>query len=165
MRTAPLSRLAALLCLSGCHSYTNVPPIDGDTATNDANSVAVREIESAAVRALLEDQPVDGPYVVELPEGTTTLTYEVVIPTIGPNARIPGPDDGVEPVATFDVRAIRIRGLQAEVDIQRVDTALGGPGQLFTVHMQHDSMEGWYGKRIKRWGMIRDRSLQAPTAP
>lgn len=163
---------AILICclalfLVGCnpYAYINVPAVDGDVARNDANAVIVREVESAAVRALLEDDPVDGPFVVKLPEGTTTLTYEVVIPTISERAIIPGYKGSADAAVTFEVSRVQITALNGEVDVRRIDHALGGPGELFTVYMRDDAMEGWYGKSIKRWGMIRDKSIKPKAAP
>lgn len=153
-----------VLLISGCNPYIyiNVPAVDGDVARNDANAVIVREVESAAVRALLEKDSVDGYFIVKLPEGTTTLTYEVVIPTISDKAMIPGLEVVEEPAVTFEVKRVQITGLNGQVDVQRIDHTLGGPGELFTVHMRDDAMEGWYGKRIQRWGMITDKSTQPP---
>ena len=164
MRVCLVFGLALLLAGCNPYYYINVPAIDGDLARNDANAVVVREVESAAVRALLEKHPVDGSFVVKLPEGTTTLTYEVVIPTISDLAIIPGYEGSADAAVTFDVKRVQITGLTGEVDIQRIDHSLGGPGSLFTVKMNHDAMEGWYGKSIRNWGMIRDQSMN-PQAP
>ena len=116
----PAALLLALpLLLPACigPSYVNIPS-EGGIAASDPNSFNVRDITADAIAAAMEREPLNGPYEVLLPEGTSQETYTAVVRQIGGGAVAPDTlRDGVLP--SVSVVSIRIRKTEAEVDLVR----------------------------------------------
>ena len=153
-----------VLTLCGCNPYTyiNVPAQDGDLARHNPNSAAVRELCSVALNAILDEQPVDGDVKIMLPEGSSILSYEIVLPTVSDRALAHDHDAQQLPAETLAVRAVRARGTKAQVDIARSDRT-----GLSTVYLHYSPVSSWRADRIHHWGLIEDLSVegQATAAP
>lgn len=162
--TAPLLFVAALsLALVGCsRPYVNIPPQTSDVAGHDPNARNVREIEIAALQAVLRTDPLVGPIAIVLPEGTGQLTYAAVLPAVSPDA-VSASNTEAEPLSTVEVRQVRIRGWEGQVDIVRPNAS--GTRQLFTVHLEYAPFSGWSAKRIRPWrGPVDPLPAPAPVA-
>lgn len=82
-----------LASLGGCATYVNVPEIGGDTvAAHDVNWNYVADAMVVAANAVIADRPINRPFLVVLPKGSTVLTYNRVLPKLGENATWLGPE-------------------------------------------------------------------------
>src|SRR5262245_3152548 len=118
IRTTIAALAVASLLSSGCATYVNIPPREGDIAAHNPNKSTVQNVEVAAARAAITERRGSGPIQIILPRGTDPLTYDQVLPKIGPDAvhYKDGPREGVPVV---EIREIRIRGMDAYADVVR----------------------------------------------
>ena len=148
----PIAGLALAACvalLPACSvPYVNIPHQSGDVAGNDPDARNVRAVEAEALRAVLAQGGVPTPVLIELPEGTDTLTYAAVASMVGEDA-VPPSDEDVETQATLTVKQVRIRGWDAEVDLLRPGP--GGVRQLATVYVEYAPLGDWAAKRVRTW--------------
>ncbi|MEO1237469.1 MAG: hypothetical protein AAFX76_11835 [Planctomycetota bacterium] len=171
-------------------SYINIPPENGDWAFNDPNARDVREIKVLAVRKSLEREPIGGPYELRLPERTEPVTYALVARELGADALVPAhipavafdedgkpipPEEGEFPVAptqpegpltlgefpTIEVRAIRVRAGDGQVDLVRPSTT---GRRLTTVYLDWEPGHGWHADKVRAWRVDPDRVPQ-PIGP
>jgi hypothetical protein len=152
-----LRALVALLIitvgLSACTPYVNIPGQRGDTlATHNPNSKSIQEAVVTALKAVITYRPVDGNYQVILPQGTDPQTYAKLLPQLGDQAM--WSSDGMpQDLPIYEVKAIRIRGADGEVDIARPATGMpdGRTRQLVTVDLKYYVPGGWGHTRIRVW--------------
>jgi hypothetical protein len=118
MKLLGLALLGLALLCGACTPYVNIPPNAGDVASHDPNRQTVQEVIVAAARAALAESPIDQPFHVILPAGTLPLIYDQMLPRISPHAvwSSRGAPEG-EPF--LEIRQVRIRGSNAEVDLIR----------------------------------------------
>ena len=153
----PLLRRVALLAAgglllaiaAGCSPYVNVPPLQGDVARHNADATQIRNIVVPAVRAVLDEEPPSGPYVVQLPESAEKLTYPATLPQIGDNAHPPFAEDLPENAPIYEVTGVRIRGFDGQVDVVRPGTY--GGRQLVTVYLRNPPFADWNVQRVRVW--------------
>ena len=148
--------LAAGLCAAGCAapSYTNIPPLPGDTALHTPNDWNVLRVEQAALAHVLEKRPPAGRYAITLPQGTSSRSTNWMIHHLPPGGET---DDAAGPIPVYEVAQVQIRGLDARVDIVR--PAPSGGEQLVSVFLDTD-IQGWYATRDREWHMAVDRALR-----
>ncbi|MEM1108800.1 MAG: hypothetical protein AAGH99_08935 [Planctomycetota bacterium] len=173
------------LTFAACSPYTNIPPENGDWASNNPNTSAVRSVSIAAVQKSLEAEPINGPYTIVLPERTEPATYALVANALGSDALIPTNvpvvelDEKGRPIKTdeepspvdspislgdfpeVEVRSIYIRGVDADVDIVR--PSLSGRS-LSTVDLVWEPGFGWSATDIRAWRVDPD-ALPKPGVP
>lgn len=154
--------LLVLAALGGCSTYINVPPQGGDVARNDPNLPTVREIEIKALQGMFSEDPIETPYQIILPHGTSAAHYNVLLGQLDDDHAmwsIKGPRDGV---AHIIFRQIRVRGWYAQVDIVRPTSfrQADGPRQLATVWLQWYPGTGWTFKRIYLWSIGVEEALR-----
>lgn len=128
-------------------AYVNIPAQAGDVARSSPNAENVRAVQAAALTALIEDRPIEGPTRLLLPGGADALTHAEVVRRVGPPFVSPRQADE-QAVNTVEVQAVRIRGMDAEVDILRPTR---GMQQLATVRLKYDPISGWHGRSIRYW--------------
>ena len=154
--------LGALMAM-GCAPYVNIPPQRGDVARNDIDAGAIRTITIPAVRAVVEQRPPAGPYVVSLIEADENLTYPEILPEIGPNALAPFDDARPPDAPVYEVTGIRIRGLSGEVDV--VAPGDYGGRQLLTVYLRNPPFSPWTVERLRVWrGPVEQTPPPTPAA-
>lgn len=155
------------LGLSACTPYVNIPGQRGDTlATHSPNSKYVQEAIVAALKAVITYRPVDGNYQVILPKGTDPQTYAKLLPQLGDQAM--WSSDGVrQDLPVYEVKGIRIRGADGEVDIVRPAVGLpdGRTEQLVTVDLKYYVPGGWGHTRIRVWKAPVDDALRQTATP
>lgn len=162
--------LALPLATVGCGgpTYVNVPAQPGDTAFNDANGDVVRAVAAAAVKGMLLEKQVAAPIAVKLPEGATLLTHADVARRIGPDAISPY-EEGVEASSVVEVREIRIRGNNAEVDV--LAPGPQGLDQLTSVRLSWAPFAGgWQADNMRTWragaqNVMSPTNVAPPEAP
>lgn len=178
----------AALVLSACSPYTNIPPANGDWASNSPNTRAVRSVSVKAIQKALEAEPFNGPYYVALPQRTTPETYALVTAALGGDALIPTNvppmqvdengkvikdeisiqfDPIEEPVVGGDfpaveIRSVYIRGAEAKVDVVRPSTS---GRRLSTVDLVWEGAFGWAAVDIRAWRVDPDKLPQPATPP
>ncbi|MEM8739240.1 MAG: hypothetical protein AAGG38_12310 [Planctomycetota bacterium] len=167
-----------ILALSACSSrtflptYINIPPENGDWAFNNPNSKDVQQIQVVAIQKSLRHEPLDSPYELRLPENSRATTYALITRELGSDAVIPPevpavafnedgkpipPDPDAPPLPqperlgdfpTLEVRAIRIRAGDGQVDLVRPSTT---GRRLSTVYLDYQPGFGWSADRVRAW--------------
>lgn len=158
LRTVPI---LVFFLAAGCATYVNIPPHPGDLAAHDPNLETVQQVCRAALQAVLEDQPIEGPYQFVLPAGSSPVTYEKTAVALGHQAR--WKVEGTETdLPVLEVRQVRIRGWVAQADVIRPLNPQDpkGPQQMVTVDLQWDAGRGWYARRLYLWRLSVEQALQ-----
>lgn len=162
--------LVALLTISlgliACTPYVNIPGQRGDTlATHNPNSKNIQQAVIAALKAVITYRQVNGNYQVILPQGTDPATYAALLPQLGDQAM--WSSDGVrQDVPVYEVKGIRIRGADGEIDIARPAAGLpeGRTLQLVTVDLKYYVPGGWGHTRLRVWkASVEDAMRQTAT--
>ena len=157
--------LAGVFCglsLTGCAAYVNIPGQEGDVARHNPNTQNVIDVELTALRAALADQPIEGPFRVVLPEGSSVVTYETIVPQLGDNAVYSSDAEPHDTLPTLEIKQVNIRGTSARVDIVRPWNAAeaGGPQQLFTAYLQWEITTDWRADYTRVWRIPVDEALE-----
>ena len=182
-----------LLPLAGCSTslmpptYINIPQQTGDVAFGNPNAKDVREITVLAVSKALAADPINGPYELLLPAGSTAETYALITHELGPDALVPSNvpavalDEDGKPIKTegadaamaadppmllgdfphLEVRAIRVRSANGEVDLVRPSTS---GRRMSTVYLGWEAGFGWFADRVRPWRIDPDAQPQ-PVGP
>ncbi len=155
--------LACVILASGCSTYINIPPQDGDLAQHSPNGATVRLVVSEALHAVVQQYPFDGSYAVLLPEDTTAQTYSEVVSRINDGAVWPGNKDRSD-LPIIEVKNIRVRGQDARVDIVwpgEADEEHADPQpQAVTVSMHWHPFKGWVSQRVRVWRLPIEEALR-----
>lgn len=152
--------LAGLL-LVGCGgpTYVNIPAQEGDIAGHDPNGNVVREVTAEAVRGLLQESPKATPVAVFMPAGATALTHADVARRVGEGVVSPY-ETGINPATQLEVKELRIRGHEAQVDI--LAPGRGNINQVTTVYLTWAPFGGWKAERTRTWQAPAQATLPSP---
>ncbi|MCC5824393.1 MAG: hypothetical protein LAT64_04385 [Phycisphaerales bacterium] len=101
--------------LTGCTSYTNVPGPDAAIAMQDPNARQASRAVQAALEWTVRRHPVDGPFLINLPVGTSTETATTIAESLGPMARVPDSQSTDLPV--YHIPRVWIRMSDGKVDV------------------------------------------------
>jgi hypothetical protein len=133
--------------MTGCSAaYVNLPALDGDVASNDANNATPVEMQIAALRRVLRERPPTGPYAIALPRGTNAESYNRIVAELPPGSQQYGSQSGPMPV--YRVTRVFGRPTNGEVDI--LAPRPGGGEDLVNAYLLKD-IEGWYVQRTRVW--------------
>lgn len=141
---------AACLALGACSTYVNIPAQPGDVARNDPNDTTVREVTATALEAVVADKPM-GQFAVVLPPGTQPSNYDWIVTRVSPAAMW-----SAEPlpanIPIFEVRQVRVRGWNAQVDVIR-PVSQDDPGrlELITAYLKSYPVGGWAVQNLRVW--------------
>ena len=158
--TTYLAVATVALFTGGCATWVNIPAETGDVAGHDPNISTVLKIELQSLRTLTEEIDPDAKVVVLLPPGSTPVSYEQVVPKVGPKASWsttpPAPA-----ALVLDMRQVRVRGSYAQVDaVQPASpTQPEGPKQLTTVYLHYDIVAGWHVTSVHHWQIPLEQAL------
>ncbi|MDX2116439.1 MAG: hypothetical protein SFZ24_12585 [Planctomycetota bacterium] len=157
-----LALAPALPGLPGCANYVNYPAIgtaEEDAAINDPNVAPAPTIVQAALRRVTSSFPVDGPYVINLPEGMTRRRAEEILRLLkDPDARLPAPDTLELPA--YHVTRVWLRPAdKANVEVLRPIFGVGArPGegdsaqyQPVMVRLRRSPLEDWKVDSVRVW--------------
>lgn len=104
---------ASLAC---CAAYANYPPIGDDWAVNDPNTPPIPSTVTSALIAAIDLHPVEGPYVINPPQGTDLVIAQEILAGIGdPDAQLVTPEAASLP--GYHVTRIWVRDKKADVDV------------------------------------------------
>jgi hypothetical protein len=165
LSTAAILVAASLAVGCGGPTYINIPAQEGDLAGHDPNGNVVREVTAEAVRGLLQESPKPGPVAVFLPAGASALSHADVARRVGEGAVSPY-EAGVNPATQLEVKEIRIRAHEAQVDI--VAPGRGNINQVTTVFLGWAPFGGWKAERTRTWqapaqATLPSRQITSPT--
>lgn len=157
----PLASIALVAALSGCANYMNYPAIGTaaeDAAINDPSIAPAPTVAQKALKHVIERFPVDGPYLVNLPQGMTHRRADEVVRNLrDPNARLPQAGDGPGGTPAYHVTRIWVRPSdKAQVEILRPMFGVGNPGdqaqyQPVTVKLRRSPLESWQVDSVRVW--------------
>jgi hypothetical protein len=156
---AALIGLAALTAQTGCASYGNYPAIgtaQDDAAVNDPNAAPIPTLMRLALVHVVDRFPVDGDYVVNLPEGMTSRRAEEFMMKLG-DARAHLPSAETESRPVYHVTRVWLRpGGTSEVEILRPVYGVGAPGvdaefQPVTVRLRKTPLEPYKVDNVRVW--------------
>lgn len=147
LQTIVLLAILALLA-AGCQPYINIPAQRGDTASHNPNGKTAREVMAVAIRAAIDDAGITEPVQISLPDRAEPITYAAIARAVGDPVVLPDSESGATG-AVVGVRAVRVRGVEGEVDVVR--PAGGGHEELVTVHLKWDPVVGWGAERVQTW--------------
>jgi hypothetical protein len=184
IRTLSAIGLTALLLTGfGCATYyVNIPPQAGDIANHDPNHKTVLEVETVAIKAVVDKWRLKQPFTVKALADTEPRFYFEMMPRI---SRKYAMADQIEGTLMIEVRQLYIRGSSARVDLVRsisgpvpgrppqpmtADVPGGAeagadPEQDFTrptvvtVELHQAAFGGWTAKRIKPWNAPVEQAL------
>ncbi len=148
--------LLGLVIGNGCATYANYPSIGNDAAVNDPNVAPLPELMTLALIWVVDSQPVEDGFVVNLPEGMDRARAERIVGRVGRGATLVSEESIGLPV--YHVTRVWLRGDGAEVDVLRpVSGASGASGasQLVTVRLG-SRLGSWEVRSTKVWpvGMV-----------
>lgn len=151
--------LAACAAVAGCASYANYPPLGtakDDAAVNDPNVSPVPSIMRIALAHVIERFPVEGDFVVNLPEGMTVRRAQELMLKLGdPRANLPQAEVETRPV--YHITRVWLRpGGTSEVEILRPVFGVGTPGdqaefQPVTVRLRRTPLEPYKVDSVRVW--------------
>ncbi len=136
--------------LGGCTSYTNVPSPDNALYGQDPNARQASAATLAGLRWTVRKHPVAGPYLINLPFGTSTETAERIAASLGPGATIPD-GTGID-LPTYHVPRVWIRLSDAKVDVvYPVEGPDGVPFNRGVTTWLHAGVRPWKVSRGQYW--------------
>lgn len=146
---------STLFGVVACQQYVNIPAQTGDVASANTNGSQVRRLLGESLRGLRSEALREGKYQVILPNGSTPQTYEDVMAIAGENFTWADAKGSGNVVDQLEVRSVRIRGLNASVDVIRSSQPgdMNAPRQLVTVYLRNYVVGGWGTQRVRVWRM------------
>ncbi len=160
MRTWTFNAITAVLlgttafALDGCAGYNNYPPIEGDTAFHDTNSLLMEDLLVRSMRFTLDRYPARGEFAINLPARTGEDRAQSILARIkDPRAHMMTRE--VVDLPTYHVSRVWVRGDEAEVDIQRPVASLRGPDagpvhQTITLRLR-GGLRPWRVESSRAW--------------
>lgn len=148
------SVVSALLGLSGCVSYTNVPEPTSAPAFESANNTQSIRATRAALEEVVYRYPMrdaQGRYSVNLPAGTTLESAIRIIEGLPEGMVLPheGMDDSIP---MYHIGRIWIRANDAKVDVLYPARAFDGSAFTGTVTVWlRGGMVSWRVTRVQHW--------------
>jgi hypothetical protein len=156
-RASSLSILTLAVLLTGCVSYTNVPVPESAPAFKSANHGQSIMVVTRALETVITQHPVSGPYVINLPAGTTPESFEKIIADIPDGAIMPY--EGMsEDLPVYHIGRIWIRASDAKVDVIYPFTRADGIAQDQNVTI-------WLSGGVRTWRAYREQYWSAGTIP
>lgn len=147
---------AGMLGLTGCTSYTNVPGPDAAIAMQDPNARQASRAVQAALEWTVRRHPVDGPFLINLPVGTSTETAASIAEALGPMARVPDSQSADLPV--YHITRVWIRISDGKVDV--VYPTKDGMGREIV-----RGVTVWMNAGVRPWRVSRGQYWTPGTVP
>ena len=124
--------VAVSLFLAGCTTWATYPPIEeGAIELNDPTLEPIPSLMAEAIRFSYEHYAQGHDVVINLPEGTPAEVYDLVIGMLGAGRPMVQGDS-----TTFGVLEVRVRALDAEVDI--IYPRVGTSHEMATITFHKD---------------------------
>ncbi len=155
------------LSLGGCVSYTSVPVPESTFAFESANHTQSIKVVAAAINAVQDRLPVDEPYLLNLPSGTTPETYSAIASQLSGDPMMPTEDmrDEFDLMPIYHIGRIWIRASDAKVDvIYPTKDALGNTVEQSLTLWVSGGVRPWRVHRFQHWapGTIETPPMYVP---
>lgn len=137
-----------MLVAVGCAAYANYPSIGDDAAVNDPNIAPLPELVTRSLVWVVDAYPVEGGFVLNLPEGMDRKKAALIAERVGRGAELVSSESMGLPV--YHVTRIRLRGDRGEVDVLRPVSGAGGAHQMVTVRLG-SRLGTWEVRTTKVW--------------
>ncbi len=153
---------AGLASLPGCTSYTNLPGFtnvpgpESAIAGQDPNGRQASRAAEAGLAWTIRRHPVDGPYIINLPPGTSTETARSIAAALGPMAQIPL--SGTTDLPVYHVSRVWIRLSDGKVDV--VFPSKDGLGRDI-----ERGVTAWMSAGVHPWRVTRGQYWSPGTVP
>lgn len=140
--------------LGGCAGYNNYPPIEGDTAFHDTNSLLMEDLLVRSMRFTLDRYPARGEFAINLPAGMGEARAKNILTRINdPRAHMMTREAAALPI--YHISRVWVRGDEAEVDVQRPIASLRGPDagpvhQTITLRLR-GGLRPWRVQSSRAW--------------
>ncbi len=146
--------------MAGCVSYTNVPVPESAPAFESANHYQSIRVVRAALREVIEDHPVDGAYLVNLPAGTTPETFQKITSVLPGDPLMPTAEmrDQFAALPSYHIGRIWIRASDAKVDVIYPFTGIDGS-------VSEQNVTVWLSGGVRNWRVHRLQHWSAGTIP
>lgn len=156
------TRLIAIALVSaavfgGCVGYDTWPPVQGSIARENPNIPTMEGVMMAGLRWMIENYPPvghEGQVAVNVPQGVKPLVYQRIARDAGPRAE--PYSEFTKELPIYHVKAIRVRGSKAELDVLRPVWEMGRApdgsqvSQGFTLYLE-GGLEPWRVMRFREW--------------
>lgn len=154
---AAIGLVCGAMALPGCVPYSNYPARgEDDPAINDPNMVPGPEVVEVALKRVLRSWPVEGEYVINLPQGMSKRRADEILQSLkDPNAHLVSLETSAMPA--YHVTRVWIRpGARAQVEVLRPVFGLGGRDeaalyQPVTVKLRRSPVEPWQIEAVRVW--------------
>ena len=166
--------LAVPAVLAGCFGAGNSswPPVEGQTALSDLNQPAVRNVQATALiwatrkyppaQGQVPGTPYTEPVAINLPPGTSRTSYLMVQDDVSSaDSPVLAVRDATEPLPTYHISRVVVRGTDAIVDVVVPRNNLG-PGAVGEQRYEKVTLEMRGG--LRPWQVVRHRTYAIATA-
>lgn len=158
-RLTPVFIALFAFMIAGCTPWATYPPIEGTVELHNPTLTPIPQLMSRAITYVAAQDGHESEILFNLPVETPAVVYGLVIEDMGGGTPLADPADDA-----YHVMAVRVRGLEGEVDLIRPDA--GGVPQLLTVSFKQDFVQGWRAKSVRRWHLrIETPAPHYATAP
>lgn len=140
----------------GCTSYTNVPGPDAAVAMQDPNARQASRAVQTALEWAVRRHPVEGPFVINLPVGTSSETAASIASALGPMAVVP--ESGQTDLPVYHITRVWIRMSDGKVDV--VYPAMDGLGRKID-----RGVTVWMNAGVRPWRVSRGQYWAPGTVP
>ncbi|MFG0258400.1 MAG: hypothetical protein ACF8GE_10905 [Phycisphaerales bacterium JB043] len=168
MRTHTLTRsLALALCVTtlvGCVGYSSYPGLPNDTALNDTNTTAMKQVTLESLRYVSEHRELPDRYTLNLPFGMVAENVAGMVRDLDdPRGVVLSHETADLPVV--HVVEIRIRGSRAQVDVASPLPGTTSDSEIIAHEMNTIYLRGglkrWRVTDARRWS-IANASVPEP---
>jgi len=136
-----------LATLSGCTPWATYPHVKGMTEIGSPATEPVPTLMARAITYVRETRCGGAPHAINLPPGVPAKVYTDVIKKAGFGEPMSSPDQ-----LAYSVTEVRLRGLNAEVDVVYPDPTRN-EYRLMTIKYRNSVMPGWNVVDTRIWNI------------
>jgi hypothetical protein len=129
---------------AGCAPYATHPRLEGSMQVTGPRVYPVPELMAQAIRFAHDHYCRGQEYVINLPWDMTPEVYRDVIGILGSGRPMREPGE-----AAFHVQAVRVRGVEAEVDL--IYPQSGGHHEMVTIYMKRGIIARYDVQDTRLW--------------
>jgi len=135
-----------LTALAGCTPWATYPNVKGMTEIGSATTPPVPTLMARAIGYVKDNKAGGADYAINLPPGVPANVYADIKERLGfGNPMISSAE------LAYHVTEIRLRGLNAEVDVVYPD--INAEFQLVTLYFRNSVMPGWNVVNSRQWAI------------
>ena len=142
-----------VLTLGGCSPWATYPPVEHTQGLARPVYEPIPTLMAKSITFAHDRYHAVDDIVINLPEGVSAKTYDLVLRKIGRGRSMAETD-----AEAYTVREIRTRGQEAQVDL--VCPRSDGLHELVTLYFKNNLMDGWRIESTRLWRI----RVERPTA-